>query len=265
MKWLFFLLCLMNAGYLFWQFHNGRLDIQLETTAQSSSVLILEEYLRAQRGAEISGWIDTQVEQRMNQWRLVDIQRTVFNLTAEKRWWRMPFARPKPKKVVKPTVVVKKIVEPVKPAAPVVKSKCYEVGPFDDELSAKQWLDDQALESKEIVRKENAVPTDYQVYYPAAKTPEQSKLDKAMLYDNGIKDVWKIPAGELEGAFSVGVFTDDERANVLKEELAQKGVKVLVMQREKTLTKWFGRVKLDKAKLKDYQSEAIEFSLCASD
>lgn len=263
MKW-FFLLCLVNMGYLFWQFHSGRLDIQPEKTLDSSTLLLVDEYLRAQRGAEISGMIDEQVKQQTAQWRQADKQRILLNLTAEKRWWRMPFARPKLKKVVKPKEVVQKTIEPVKPAVPVVEIKCYEVGPFDDELSAKQWLTDNSFDSKQVIQKDSAVPSDYQVYYPAAKTEGQSKLDKAMLHDNGVKDVWQIPSGELKGAYSLGVFKDRERALVLKGQLAEKGVKALIKQREKTATHWFAKVMLDKAKLGLYRTEALELMSCSS-
>lgn len=265
MKWLFFLLCLLNLGYLLWQFHNGRLDIQPQISSESSSLLLVSEYQRARRGAEISGLIDKQVEHQMDQWQQADMQHLLFNLTAEKRWWRMPFARPKPKKIVKPEIV-KKAVEPAKPkpALPAVELKCYEVGPFSDELSAKQWLTKNALNSKQTIQKDHAVSSDYQVYYPAAKTPDQSKLDKAMLNDKGIQDVWQIPSGELKGAYSLGVFKDKQRAFVLKDELAAKGVKAQIKPRGKTITQWFVRVMLDKAKLKQYQSETLQLLACSA-
>ena len=265
MKWLFFLLCLLNLGYLLWQFHNGRLDMQPQISSDSSSLLLVSEYQRARRGAEISGLLDKQVEHRMVQWQQADMQRMLLELTAEKRWWRMPFARSKPKKIVKPEIV-KKVVEPVKPkpALPVVELKCYEVGPFSDELSAKQWLTKNSLNSKQIIQKDSVVPSDYQVYYPAAKTLDQSKLDKAMLHDKGIQDVWQIPSGEMKGAYSLGVFKDKQRAFVLKDELATKGVKAQIKQRGKTVTQWFLRVMLDRAKLKQYQSETVQVLACSA-
>ena len=117
--------------------------------------------------------------------------------------------------------------------------------------------------SKHIVQKEVAVISDYQVYYPAAKTTEQSLSDKAMLLSKGVQDMWKLPSGELKGSYSLGVFKDKQRANNLKEQLAEKGVRVKINQREKTNVQWFVDVVFDKAKLKQFQLTKAKSSSCS--
>ena len=262
MKRLFLLLCLLNLGFLLWQFHSGRLDVQLQQSVAPSSLLLVDEYERARRGAEIAGLIDRQIAR----WRQADIQRIFARLQGEESRWQKTIAIAKAKKVNQPPEnkpAVKQIVEPAKIVTPVVEKKCFEVGPFTDELSVKQWLVKNALISQKTIQKDSAVPSDYQVYYPAAQTPEQSRINKLMLNAKGLQDIWLIPSGDNKGAYSLGVFKDKQRALVFKTELSEKGIQAQIKQREKTVPEWFARVMLDKTKLEQYRSAVVKLSICS--
>ena len=141
--------------------------------------------------------------------------------------------------------------------------KCVEAGPFADESSVNKWLAGHNLASKQIIAKETAIPSDFQVFYPAAKNPEQSRINKLMLNAKGLQDIWLIPAGDNKGGYSLGVFNDRQRANNYKNQLAQIGIQAEIKQREKTKTQWFARVMLDKAKLQQLGSQADAYSSCA--
>lgn len=260
MKQLFLLLCLLNVVFLFWQFHVGRLSPQPTAPVAPSTILLVEEYERAKRGAEI----DQIIERKIARWQTAEFQWMLADLKQE-RWTLKPIAMPLPKKVNKPPIG-KKPAEPIKPpTTPIVEKKCFLVGPFAEEAGAKKWLAKNALLSKEIVQKDISMPTDYQVYYPAAKTPEQSRVNKAMLNAKGLQDIWMIPEGELKGSYSLGVFREKQRAINFKNQLAEKEIKAELKQREKTEAQWFVKIKLEKAKQKQYEAADAKFASCPVD
>lgn len=257
MKRLFFLLCLLNLSFLLWQFRIGNLTSEKPREVAPSSIFLVGEYERARRGAHISGFIDNTIRQ----WRQTELENMLAELRGES--WQLqltpvPVAT-KPSKPLEP----EKIVEPVKPPLKVVERKCYEVGPFDGELGAKKWLAEKSLIGKQILQKDFAIPYDYQVYYPAAKTPEQSRINKMMLNAKGLQDIWMIPDGDLKGGYSLGVFREKQRALNFRSQLAEKGIQAEIKLRDKTRVEWFVRVMLDKSKLKQYESPSAKVAACA--
>ncbi|MGR8931628.1 MAG: hypothetical protein ACU836_13385 [Gammaproteobacteria bacterium] len=154
------------------------------------------------------------------------------------------------------------LIESMAPSDAVSGQTCYLAGPFVDEIGARQWLNENALSADEIIQQEMAVPSDYQVYFPAAKTSEQSKADLTMLREKGIADTWRIPAGSIKGAYSLGVFKDRQRALTLQSELAAKGIETRIQAREKPMQQWFAKLLLDKGRVEQYHSEAVMLSVC---
>ncbi len=257
MKHLFLVLCLLNVVYLFWQFHTGHLSSQPAAPLAPSTILLVDEYERAKRGAEIAHIINRKIEG----WRTQEFEWLLADLNKE-RWTLKPFAILSLKKIDKP-LVIKKPAEPIKPPTPpIVEKKCFEVGPFPDEASVKKWLVKNALGSKEIIQRDLSIAMDYQVYYPAAKTPEQSRVNKAMLNAKGLQDIWMIPSGDLKGSYSLGVFREKQRALNFKNQLAEKDIKAELKQREKTEPQWFVKIRLEKAKQKQYETSEAKFSTC---
>lgn len=258
MKPLFFLLCLLNIGFFLWQFNAGRVTPSPSEPAMHSSILLVSEYARARRGAAISATIENSIRR----WRLAEVDQILENLRG--RSWTMPtysatvvVKAPKPREVAK-------VVEPVKPPVQAIVYKCVEAGPFVDQPSLKKWLVEHGLTSKQVFEKESTIPNDFQVFYPAAKTPEQSRINKLMLNAKGFQDIWLIPSGDNQGGYSLGVFKEKQRAINFKNQLVQIGIQAELKQREKTKTQWFARVMLDKAKLHQLGSQASEYSSCAA-
>lgn len=107
---------------------------------------------------------------------------------------------------------------------------CYEIGPFADETDAGIWLNSRKQQKKnwKIVPKTEIVPIGYVVYLRPNKAASQLANDKQTLSAKGINDFWVIPTGELQGAISLGVFSSEQRALVLKQQLADKGIEALV-------------------------------------
>jgi hypothetical protein len=107
-----------------------------------------------------------------------------------------------------------------------------------------------------------SIPGDFQVFYPPAKNPEQSRINKLMLNAKGLQDIWLIPAGENKGGYSLGVFNDKQRANNFKNQMTQIGIQAEIKQREKTKMQWFARVLLEKAQLQQLGARASALSAC---
>ncbi|MGR8981615.1 MAG: hypothetical protein ACU84H_16205 [Gammaproteobacteria bacterium] len=113
---------------------------------------------------------------------------------------------------------------------------CYKVGPFADNQLLQRWDKDAAadgLKIKPLTLEEKAV-SDYLVYYPAAKTTEQSAVDMQMLKHIGLTDVWMVGKGEERGKISLGVFGQEQRAVLMKNQLRAKGVNAEIKPRYKT-------------------------------
>jgi len=259
MKRLFFFLCLLNVAFLLWQFHLGRLTPQSKKQLAPSPILLVSEYERARRGADIT----QRIQQNIEGWKASEIDWIHADLKNEQ--WKPKF---KPAPVVKKSPEpqeVKKEPEPVKPVIKVAEKKCFDAGPFDDELSVKNWLKEKALSQEQIVQKDVAIPNDYQLYYPAAKSEEDSRINKMLLQAKGVQDIWQIPSGELKGAYSLGVFREKQRALFLQNQLAEKEIQAKIKQRDKMVPKWFARIKLEKANVKQYASQEVKLSSCSAD
>lgn len=280
MKAFFYVLCLLNLGFLFWQFHIGKLNpIEPEPIAQSS-LLLVDEYARAQRGAVISGVID----QPLNHWQQQAAR--YLNELNDVEWQMQYLPTPVVVKLETPKVVEltkakpaadkshdsekralqasEKTTEIDKPTPPVVLRKCYDIGPFADEVIARQWLAGSGFSSNHIFQTDVATASDYQVYYPAAKSAELTRINKLMLVAKGLQDIWLIPAGENKGGLSLGVFKEKQRATVFKSQLAEHGIQAEIVQRKKITQQWFVSVMLDKANHKKLEAAGYQGVACSA-
>lgn len=244
--------------FLLWQFHAGRFNPPITQPKQSVNILTVEEYLRAQRGARIAALYTDELAN----WQQAEVAQIMTNLRAPQWQYRVAPKVAQLKKSVKPVDEVK-VSAIDKPVVPVVIRKCFEAGPFVDETSAKRWLQQKSLSSKQIVTKDTVVSSDYQVYFPAAKNPEQSRINKLMLTAKGVQDIWLIPSGDIKGAYSLGVFNEKPRATLFKKQLAERGIQAEIIQRGKTQTHWFARVMLEKNNLKQFESPGTKLVACS--
>lgn len=258
MKPLFFLLCVLNAVFLLWQFHAGKLGPAVAPQVRAgASVLTVEEYGRAQRGSQISAFVRDGVKR----WQQAEIENIVADLRGPQDY--MPPAKiiDKPLKP-RPIVTKAQAEKPLPPVQPAIVRKCFEAGPFADEAGAKKWLAQKALAGKQLLARDKLIGSDFQVYFPAAKTPEQVRADKFFLQEKGLSDIWTIQEGDKKGAISLGVFNDKARAVLFKTQLAARGVAAEIRPRDKTQAQWFARLMLDKTAFKQYESPAVKLSPC---
>ena len=261
MKALFLSLALLNVVYFLWQFHAGNVNLPTAQKHYSEQILTVNEFSRAQRGAEIARALD----QSIAAWQQADVERILADLRPIK--WRLKAQRPVAKavKIAEPPQQdnVDQAKSPPAPVAPVLR-KCYEAGPFSEEAEAKKWLLQKGLSSKQVLSRKIVVSSDFQVYFPAAKNSEQTLSNKMMLKDKALQDIWMIPEGDKKGAFSLGVFNEKARALVFKTQLASRGISAEIWLREKTETQWFARVMVDNASVKNYASPAVKLAECSN-
>ncbi|QSA97677.1 hypothetical protein [Methylococcus sp. EFPC2] len=136
-----------------------------------------------------------------------------------------PLAPPEPP----PVKPAEKPVEPevVKDAAPVpLVPACYWLGPYESDGDARRVLAALPAELKEaeVHRRSGEVPNGYWVLYPKAESMELARVNRQMLVDKGVRDLWVFDKGELQGAISLGLFTLRERAEAAAQQFRAQGI-----------------------------------------
>ena len=250
MRVVFLLLCLINVAYLMWQFHIGALGSKRVKVLNAAELRLADEELRARRGAAISTVLDAKLERWLRDDAAAVVGRLRDNHSVRQGypliWVNKPLA----------------VATAVKKAPAKPPEFCYEAGPFEDDTSSKQWLKKHDLSAGETLQKDVDVAGDFQVFYPAAKNPEQLRNNKALLNAKGITDIWPVPDGDFKGALSLGVFTDRQRATLFKSQLAQRGIQAEIRQRIKTVPRWYVRFMADKSRSRSIAASA-ELTPCS--
>jgi|GEM_PF-581709 len=127
-----------------------------------------------------------------------------------------------------------------------VEALCYEVGPFASTNAYQTWLSHLKDIKSDInpINREEQIPSNYMVYYPVAETELESEATIKMLKNHDIKDIW-ILSGEDKGKISLGLFSKEESALAMKNELLAKGVNAEVKAKYKTKSQKYALVKGD--------------------
>ncbi|MDD1622112.1 MAG: hypothetical protein LUQ11_11590 [Methylococcaceae bacterium] len=236
MKALFLGISLLNIVFFFWEFHKGALNPPAQTPQSGRpTIMLIDELEKARHGAEISTYLDKD---------MAKLQQLHGEHVADKPIAMRPAEKPKK-------------AAPIQ-AQPIV---CHEVGPFPDEKTANAWLAGQTLRG-EFYYKEVLTPTAYLVYYPAAKSSEQTRIQKMMINAKGITDIWVVPDGELKGALSLGLFNDQAHAAFFRGQLLQRGVQAEIKERYKSQFRSFVRI-MGKQKIPQHLAEGLTSSICA--
>jgi hypothetical protein len=129
------------------------------------------------------------------------------------------------------------IQAPEPPLAPAPESgaipACYRIGPFASENDARERLNgfqsrdrDLDVRIEPLERVEN-----FLVLYPKSETPERLQADKKRLFESGIKDMWVVDKGAMQGSISLGSFKKRERAEVALRDLQKKGINAEIYPR----------------------------------
>jgi hypothetical protein len=133
--------------------------------------------------------------------------------------------------IVKPNETDSAAPEPAAPPEPskteAVQTACYVLGPVKsaDALNALLNQYRPQLAAVELSATEKRKNDSHLVYYPAAASQEQALANAEMLRNNyGIKDLLLFRSGELQGAISLGVFSNEQRAKLAQNQFEKKGL-----------------------------------------
>ncbi len=218
MKVLFYVSCLLNVVFFFWELNKGALTPVSQAQQNLPRIVLFEELESARRSAAVSAYLDN------------DLQKLEH----------FQFLLPEEKLILKPLLA--------KSSASTIKHppNCYEFGPFPDKHAVTAWMAAESFHG-EVIDKSASTPTSYMVYFPTDKNAEQLRIQKMMLTAKGVKDFYVIPSGEFKGVISLGVFNDYLRAAKFKSQLLQSGVKADISERNKNESKLFARISTHKA------------------
>ena len=210
MKLWVFIVCVLNVLFFSWELHSGAFQSQPQSQQPNlPSVLLAEEAARAQRGVQISTYID------------------------------------KDAGLMEPQQVGSAVVQLVdhsergdSKAQGLEVKTCYESGPFLGQKAAKAWLAEQGVSGR-LFYKPELIPSTFLVYAPLEKDPQARRAYKQMLMDKGVTDFFIFANGELKGQMSFGVFNDMPHARRHQQQLAERGVLVQIKERYITRTSLF--------------------------
>lgn len=245
MKILFFLLALANVGLFMWEYHKGGLPFALETPAENATdypeqILLLSE---SDSAAVIAEQFDKTPIMLTDDSTNVAIENSAVktdqtDFLSGQSTGIAPF-------ISKPSTPETAPNNPEITSTDSSKTDaigCFEAGPFTNEQDYKAWAN-RLGDFIQPIKRDEQVISGYLVYYPAAKTPEQSKADLQMLKDKGVKDLWLLTQGAEQGQISLGAFDKEEKAVLMKNALLAKGINAEVRARHKANTQRFAVVR----------------------
>jgi hypothetical protein len=123
---------------------------------------------------------------------------------------------------------------PEAPKAEIMHTSCHAAGKVVNPDALKRLLDRYRpqLTELELSSREKRKNDSYLVYYPPGATLEESIATAEMLRnDYGVSDLLVFRNGELKGAISLGVFSNEQRARLAQSQFEKKGVHAKIMPR----------------------------------
>jgi hypothetical protein len=107
------------------------------------------------------------------------------------------------------------------------------LGPFEHEEEARGMLAKvRSLDAEAELRKLAGTRVDsYWLLYPKAENIFAARANRQMLQEKGVRDVWLLSGGELDGALSLGLFPQREQAAQLQERLRTQGIETQIQPR----------------------------------
>lgn len=125
--------------------------------------------------------------------------------------------------------------------------RCYEAGPFTKKADVQRWVSQlaDAGTTVKLVSKDEQIPSKYMVYYPAGRTPTKSEANLQMLKEQGINELFVQHTEKGPGDISLGVFSKEERALMLKKQLLTKGIEAKIKTLYKTKAQQYALIESD--------------------
>ncbi len=111
---------------------------------------------------------------------------------------------------------------------------CFEVGPIQEREVADNYLSllEPVASEAHVVIRSGDVAEGWWVLYPKASTREAALANRQMLLNKGIYETWLFDKGPLEGAISLGLYKTQNEAQAAVQSLMEKGIAAKVAPRQ---------------------------------
>jgi len=258
MKWVFYLLLLVNVAYFAWQIGYvesptvSPVEVPDSLSGKVNRLLLFHEVDPSQ--LQLRAALHTRHAE------LPDTATTTQIAATQKPVME---AEPVTEPVAKTAPVAELVAktEPVTRTEPVaeltMKTKgeedsrvCRRIGPLSQktEISAvNAWLKAQGIAMASETHERRSVPLHW-VYFPPFKTRVEANEYAARLEKDGIKDIYVLPKGKMDKAISLGVFSQRASMETRIADLKGKGYSPAVGSRIRTeKVTWFDIVSPTKA------------------
>lgn len=137
---------------------------------------------------------------------------------------------------------------------------CHRIGPFASLRKAQifQKKHIPTSESVEPIKKPTEMENGYVILYPAANTLQEAKDNRNMLQEKGFTDAWLIQEGENRYAISLATTNDKALADVAISRYQTQGIMAELKTRKTLTEKWWLEIKgdFDPAALPPQQSHS---------
>jgi len=119
--------------------------------------------------------------------------------------------------------------EPLPPS----DSACFRLGPYRSQAAARHALAGlkSQVEEGQVVTRYDDVEDGFWVLYPKAANLDVARANRQMLVEKGVRDLWLIDKGEMQGAISLGIYKTRERAENLQRKFSEQNIEVEVKPR----------------------------------
>jgi hypothetical protein len=113
---------------------------------------------------------------------------------------------------------------------PPSDNSCFRLGPYRSAAAARQALAglNSRIEQGRLVSRYDQVADGFWVLYPKAENLDVARINRNMLASKGVRDLWLIDKGEMQGAISLGIFKTRERAEDLQRKFVEQDIQVEV-------------------------------------
>lgn len=123
---------------------------------------------------------------------------------------------------------------PVDPVSVTLSENgCYEMGPVHDRAAADNFVHLLSSNARDVnvATRAGSIPGGWWVLYPRASGLETARSNRRMLESKGVIDTWLFESGSLRGAISLGFYKSREEAEQVLKQFMDKGITAKITPR----------------------------------
>lgn len=215
MKYLFYLLLLGNVVFYLWETGVGRERTKVEQRElalpdETERLVLLGELPEAQKKAQGTSPLPQIARQQ-------DKSEPAVSASIEPQVEEKVSPQPSPAPTAKPD------------------PNCFLFGPLASEVQARRALGELKPQlttgDVDVVNRPAETIGGYWVLYPKAENLDAARINRRMLMDKGIRDIWLFDKGEMVGAISLGLYHSQQRAEAAQKKFFEQNLKSEVVPR----------------------------------